>query len=202
MKNDENNSIASNERIAVLINEAESELAILKPEIEYLEQCQKKLSQLKDQQFKLNSLIISLKGVIRNNNFDTHTSKEKLTELKNINSNNSIVDVTIVDINNENKRKVFMPDQANSQVKNFLRTKNNLNYELFKAVVFNSGIATTQEIKNYLVDNNIKQPKSGNGFESVELKEISSRINYLVRKGILTSPESGSFRSVFGWCEI
>ncbi|OGI00686.1 MAG: hypothetical protein A2104_08705 [Candidatus Melainabacteria bacterium GWF2_32_7] len=83
-----------------------------------------------------------------------------------------------------------------------MRTNNNLNYEIYKGIVFNSGQATTADIKHYLVENKVKQPKSGKGFEDVELKEISSRVNYLVRKNILTSPEPGVFRSVFGWCDI
>jgi len=202
MNDDLNNSIVSNERIANCIEEAESELARIKPEIEYLEQCQKKLRELKDQQFKLNSLIISLKGVIKLPDVNVNKCNNKTAnEVKKINDiNNS--NATNNHVNNEDQRKIFMPDQAISQVKNYLRTKNNLNYEIFKAVVFNSGFATTQEIKNYLIENNIKQPKTGKGFVNVELKEISSRANYLVRKNILSSPEPGRFRSVFGWCEI
>ncbi|OGI00687.1 MAG: hypothetical protein A2104_08710 [Candidatus Melainabacteria bacterium GWF2_32_7] len=54
-------SIASNERIQGLIIEAENELAKIQPEIAYLEECQKKLVELNEQKFKLNSLIASLK---------------------------------------------------------------------------------------------------------------------------------------------
>jgi len=202
MTNDMNLSVASNDRISKVVEEAEIELAKIKPEIEYLEQCQKKLRELKDQQFKLNSLIISLKGVMKYNNVNIAHDKNKdntdVNKIENIQISNAHVNNTT----NLNMRKVFMPDQAFSQVKNHLRTKNNMNYEIYKAVVFNSGLASTQEIKNYLIENGIKQPKTGKGFESVELKEISSRANYLVRKSVLTSTEPGHFRSVFGWCEI
>jgi hypothetical protein len=195
-------SVASSDRILKLIAEAEQELSKIKPEIEYLEQCQLKLRNLKDQQFKLNSLIASLKGVLKygdvNNISNTDIDNNDVITKQ----NNSYSNASDHDITNENQRKIFMPDQAISQVKNYLRTKNNLNYEIYKAVVFNSGLATTQEIKNYLVENCVKQPKTGKGFESVELKEISSRANYLVRKDILTSTEPGCFRSVFGWCDI
>jgi len=202
MTNENNLSLASNDRIQNLIIEAETELSKIKPEVEYLEQCQKKLRELKDQQFKLNSLIMSLKGIIKLS--DVNIFQDKNTYLSEVKISNDTIksDAHINCVNNENPRKVFMPDQAISQVKNYMRTQNNMNYEIYKAVVFNSGLATTQKIKTYLVDNRITQPKTGKSFKDVELKEISSRANYLVRKSILTSTEPGSFRSVFGWCEI
>ncbi|MDD3014676.1 MAG: hypothetical protein PHC34_13330 [Candidatus Gastranaerophilales bacterium] len=202
MTHETNLSIASNDRISELITEAENELSKIKPEIEYLEQCQKKLRDMKDQQFKLNSLIISLKGVMKFsgvNNSENVILDNNDVKIKNKSLDN---DVITVNVNSENIRKIFMPDQAYSQVKKYLRTKNNMNYEIYKAVVFNSGSATTQEIKNYLIENGVKQPKTGKGFEKIELKEISSRANYLVRKSVLISTEPGHFRSVFGWCEI
>ena len=195
-------SITSDERIAKLITEAQSELTSIQPEINYLEECIKKLAGLKDQELKLNSMIISLKSLLKNqeliksarNNDSSINSKPDDTHAE--------IAVDIIDKNNCNTRKIFLPDQAVSHVKNFLRTKNNLNYEIFKAVVFNSGQATTPQIKQYLVENHIKQPKSGLLFDNVELKEISSRANYLVRKNILFSPEPVVFRSVFGWCDV
>lgn len=199
---DTNLSVVSSDRISNMIQEAENELIKIKPEIDYLEDCQNKLRELKNQQYKLQSLIISLKSVLK----VTDVNNTKETKLMDIDvKNNVLLDKNNVldnDITNANMRNVFLPDQAISQVKNYLRTKNNMNYEIFKAVVFNSGIASTQEIKNYLIETEVKQPKTGKGFDNVELKEISSRANYLVRKGVLTSLEPGNFRSVFGWCEI
>ena len=69
-------------------------------------------------------------------------------------------------------------------------------------MVFNSGIATTEQIKSYLIENNIQQPKTGKTFDDVELKEISSRTHYLVRKNVLDTTEPGIFKSVPGWCMI
>lgn len=195
-------SIASNERIEIFIKEAEEELSKIQPEIDYLIQCQSKFSVLKEQQFKLNSLILSLKSLIsEKSTTQINIQNDKINETL----NNDIevynnVEFTSVSVNNE--RKIFLPDQAITQVKNHLRTKNNLNYEIFKAIIFNSGVASTKEIKNYLIENNIKQPKSGKSFENVELKEISSRANYLVRKNILKSDEPGIFVSMLGWSEI
>lgn len=203
MENLENTlSVASNERIQKLMDEADKELVKIQPEIVYLEQCQKKLMELKEQQFKLNSLKMSLKSLLK-------TSDINLTSLSDDSLSNVLINVNDVKDNviqndsiSEKSRKIFLPDQAVSEVKNYLRTKNNLNYEIFKAVVFNSGNATTQEIKQYLVENKIRQPNTGKTFDNVELKEISSRANYLVRKNILVSSEPGSFRSVFGWRSV
>jgi DNA repair exonuclease SbcCD ATPase subunit len=195
-------SVASDERIQNLIAEANNELTKIQPEIVYLEQCQKKLSELNEQKFKLNSLIVSLKSLIRNSDVNKNELNKNNLEQDNNIENNVKIAVNISRENNENSRKIFLPDQAISHVKSYLRIKNNLNYEIYKAIVFSSGKATTAEIKEYLVENKIKQPQSGKGFEEVELKEISSRVNYLVRKGVLISPEPGTFRSVFGWTDV
>ncbi len=199
---DLNISLTSDEHIEHLIKQAEKELSKIKPEIDYYEECQRKLQELKTQELKLKSLITSLSNI--KNLFDT----QKDDAIKNLNIKQE-VDPKIIEnyappkyVKNENKREVFLPDKAISEVKNSLRTKNNLNYEIFKAVVFNSGIATTEKIKNYLIENNITQPKTGKSFEEVELKEISSRANYLVRKELLITTEPGVFKSALGWEEI
>ena len=147
-------------------------------------------------------MIISLKSInkikdvdIKKNNVVKHESSELM-------SNSQEYNAIASDVKIGNMRMIFIPDVAISEVKKYLRTKNNLNYEIYKAVVFNSGEVTTEELKTYLVENNIKQPKTGKGFKDVELKEISSRVNYLVRKGVLSSPSAGSFRTVFGWSSI
>lgn len=195
---DKSISLASNERMLKLIEEAENELSAIRPEINYLEECQKKLAELKEQQFKLNSLIISLQSL--NKMSGVTKAKQNLNIIKNdeIAENLILNNLKMCHVNNVS-HKIFLPDVAISDVKNHLRTHNNLNYEIFKSVVFNSGIATTEEIKQYLIENKIKQPKTGKTFEEVELKEISSRTNYLVRKNILISVQPGIFRSSSGW---
>jgi len=195
---EDNLSLASSERILKLIQEANNELAKIQPEIDYLEGCQQKLEKLKAQKQKLSALVLSLNSILKISDVNNKNNEN----INNILETKIDINVNNQNVNYNNLRKVFLPDQAFSQVKNYLRTKNNLNYEIFKAVVFNSGEATTEQIKQYLIENNIKQPKTGKGFEDVELKEISSRANYLVRKNILVAPESGIFRSVFGWSEI
>lgn len=191
-------SILDPSRLEQLLTEAENELSKIKPEIEYLEECIKKIQGLKEKEHKLNSLIISLKSI--QGSLDTNL---------NINTNNELLDNNIyvnktlnkIDTIYNNERKIFIPEVALNDVKKSLRTKNNLNYEIYKAVVFNTGAATTEQIKEYLVKNKIKQPKTQKGFENTELKEISSRANYLVRKNLLISITPGVFSTVYGWSE-
>lgn len=195
-------SLVSEERIAELVKEAEQELMDLQPEVEYLEDCISKLQILREKETKLKTLILSMKRLIDVNLIDVTNSIDAISNVKNqVPANDNFSND--VQRNNEDKndvgRKHFYPDKAISDVKNLLRTKNNLNYEIFKAVVINSGIATTEQIKSFLIENNIKQPQSGKGFEAVELKEISSRANYLVRKNILSTIGAGLFKSELGW---
>ncbi len=197
----ENISVVNPSRIRNLIEEAECELTKIQPEIDYLKQCVNRLNELENKRFKISSLILSLKNLSENMDLTSFERNNSKSDNKFINNNNvssrQSYD-TFSDVKTQG-REIFLPDKAVSEVKNYLRCKNNLNYEIFKAVVFNSGIAATVEIKNYLIENNIKQPKSGKSFESIELKEISSRANYLVRKQILISIEPGVFKSAFGW---
>lgn len=195
-------SLASNERIQILLDEANSELTTLQPEIEYLENCVIKLNELKQKKNKLLSLKASLITLLNlqsstftnktNYPFDINTIPNSNVKSLNTNRNETIK-------NTQNNLNTFVPEVALDQVKQFLRIKNNLNYELFKAVVFNGGNATTEEIKQYLVTNKIKQPKTGRSFEDVELKDISSRVNYLVRKKLLITIGPGNFRATLGF---
>lgn len=194
----ETQSILDPNRLESLLKEAESELLKIKPEIDYLEECIKKIHALKEKEHKLNSLIISLKSIQgtfdTNLNFDTNNNyiQPQNTNIKQLNKIDTIY---------QNERKIFIPEVALNDVKKYLRTKNNLNYEIYKAVVFNTGTATTEQIKDYLVKHKIKQPKTQKGFENTELKEISSRANYLVRKNLLISLTPGVFSTVYGWQE-
>lgn len=195
-------SITSEGRIDMLIKEAELELKEILPEIISLEQKVHLLKELKNKKYKLESLIMNLKsilpkeGVIKNIvNSVAKNDDVKISKLSCSNVNKISIDSSL-------GRKVFIPDVALSNAKNYLRTKNNINYEIYKAVVFNTGEATTDEIKYYLIKNNIKQSKTGKGFEEVPLKEISSRTNYLVRKNLLISYIPGVYSTVFGWEEV
>lgn len=202
MSTSNNNSIVSTKRIDNLITEAVKELEDITPEIEYLEECVKKLAELKDKKHKLNSLIINLKSISPLMNVTNKSRLKDVKVTKKAGEDSRHINVNKISVDIKDERKVFIPEVALNDVKPYLRAKNNINYEIYKAVVFNTGEATTEEIKHYLVKNKIKQPKSGKGFEDVPLKEISSRANYLVRKQLLISYSSGLFSTIFGWQEV
>lgn len=191
-------SILDPQRLDSILKEAELELLKITPEIDYLEECIKKIYALKERQHKLNSLIISIKSIQGGLDTKLYTDINN-TQQHNVIENNNTLNKIGVTLNNQ--RKIFIPEVALNDVKKYLRVKNNLNYEIYKAVVFNTGSATTEQIKEYLIKNKIKQPKTKKGFENTELKEISSRANYLVRKNLLISLTPGVFSTVYGWSE-
>ena len=120
----ETQSILDPSRLEKLLQEAEAELSKIKPEIEYLEECVKKIHALKEKEHKLNSLIISLKSI--QGSFDANI---------NIDINNSYIQtqntttkqLNKIDTIYQNERKIFIPEVALNDVKKSLRTKNNLN---------------------------------------------------------------------------
>lgn len=195
-------SITSENRIQNLIEEATQELSNLLPVIRELEGSIAQLQELRNKKHKLESLIINLKSILpKETNVET-CADDVIKNNANFPSNSRSINVNKISSDSIKGRNVFIPDVALSHAKNYLRTKNNVNYEIYKAVVFNTGEATTDEIKYYLIKNNIKQPKTGNDFKDVPLKEISSRTNYLVRKNLLISYTPGVFATVFGWEEV
>jgi len=202
MDKNETLSITSENRVQNLIEEANKELLALLPEINSLEESISKLKELKEKRFKLESLIINLKSILPNYNVIKDGVNDVIISNAKANYKSRNNNVNKISLDTINGRKVFIPDVALSNAKNYLRQKNNVNYEIYKAIVFNTGEATTDEIKYYLIKNNIKQPKTGKGFEDVPLKEISSRTNYLVRKNLLISYSPGIFSTVFGWEEV
>ena len=80
-----------------------------------------------------------------------------------------------------------------------LKKQNSINFELFRAIVFNGGQASTEQIRQYLVENRIAMPGTGQFFDDIPLTDISSRVNYLIRKGLVTSGGRGVFVSTLGW---
>ncbi|MEM0952466.1 MAG: hypothetical protein AAGI66_10060, partial [Cyanobacteria bacterium P01_H01_bin.74] len=97
--------------------------------------------------------------------------------------------------------KTFIPERAFEAVKTTLRRQESINYQLFKAIVLAGGKARTEEIKAYLIENNIVQPASGENFEAVPLTDISSRVSYLVRKNLVEVVQRGVFQVTVGWVD-
>lgn len=201
-------SISSMKRLEDLLQETESELETLQPKIERLEKEIEKLKDLKRTKQKLITLKLSIKSIIENFS-DADPGTDLTTALQEFTSpfaderytsrTSSSRDSMPTGIEKWIPPGTFLPDRAFEEANTILRQKNSTNYEIFRAVVFNGGRASTEQIKDYLVENNIKQPTTGEGFEGVDLTDISSRTNYLVRKNILKANGKGSFIANVGW---
>jgi hypothetical protein len=190
-------TLSNPERLKELLRETECELSQIQPKIEELEAAVQELRELKLTKQRLLTLKMSLSTMIDNvaedhvqEKFaDTYTGKTDFDETK------------VFNYSELSTLKSFHPDEAFKQVDKVLKQKNSLNYEMFKAVVFSGGKASTEEIKAFLVESGARQPQTGEGFENVPLTEISSRANYLVRKGILQPMGRGNFYSALGWVD-
>jgi hypothetical protein len=180
-------SVSSPERIASLLSEVEAELATLQPKIDLLEQAMEKLQTLKLNKQRLIAMRLSLKSVL--DNFDSQADRPLPIP------NSPPLALT----QGETAFGQFYPELAFDRVNQVLRQKDSINYELFRAIVYHGGRATTEQIKQFLLENNIRQPGTGDSFEDVALSDISSRINYLVRKQVVVTEGRGVFRSTMGW---
>lgn len=206
--------ISSSNRLEDLLAETEAELAHIEPQIEKLEKQLEKLRELKLAKQKLITFKLSIKSIL--SNYSNHEVSLATDEMpyKGITGSDALSQAsrfTPMALNYGGTPTLsrlpqplslpgtFIPEQAFSQANTVLRRKNSLNYELFRAIVFNGGHATTEQIKAYLVENGVSQPASGEGFEFVELTDISSRVNYLVRKGLVNPDGRGNFVSCLGW---
>jgi hypothetical protein len=200
--------ISSTSRLEELLEETESELTNLEPQIEKLEKQLDKLKELKLAKQKLITLKLSIKSILsnfstsQNDHIATLVGIENLTRKfssESLNNQTSASQLASQTSAVSNPGEIFLPEQAFAEVNTVLRKRTSLNYELFRAIVFKGGKASTEDIKAFLVENNIRQPASGESFEAVELTDISSRVNYLVRKGVVKPDGRGNFISLLGW---
>lgn len=190
-------TLASPKRLQDLLKETEEELQGIQPRIEELEKLTSELRELKLVKQRLITLKMSLSTLLENITKDEDFTSESTSPPRNT-SFIKTQDTSFIELS---ASKTFHPDKAFQSVDKILKQKNSLNYEMFKAVVFNGGKATTEEIKAFLVESGIKQPQTGDDFQDVPLTEISSRANYLVRKGILQPMDRGVFYSTLGWVD-
>jgi len=212
-KNKTTANISSTERLQEMLQETERELEIIQPKIDRLELQLQKLKELKLSKQKLITLKLSVQSILSNfseqrmpdkntklyNEIDKTKLEElslkttvKLPEAKLIAKPKNMLDPLM-------KNGTFLPERAFAEADEILKRKQSINYDLFRAVVFSGGCASTEQIRQYLIENNIKQPASGENFENVPLTDISARINYLVRKGVVKPGERGTFLSCLGW---
>ncbi len=212
-------SICDSKHLESMLKQAEDELEWLEPKISKLEAQIEKLAELRHQKQKLITLKLSLKSIL--STFESETDDDKKSRIQALVHVSESVrkDVTkkrddfttgitktissqIEQTYAEKKvmeNRNFYPDKAFNEAGEYLKRKTSFNYEIFRAVVFSGGQASTDEIKRYLIENNIKMPGNGKSVSEVPKTDLSSRINYLVRKGLLTSTGRGQFMSLVGW---
>jgi len=209
-------NISSSERLEDLLNETEKELEAIQPQIDKLEKQLDRLKELKLAKQKLITLKLSIKSILSNfstspenevsSSFNTQelSKKTDTSLLNNMSEASQVTSYTAAGVTSTPlilPGAHFLPERAFSQVNLLLRKSTSINYDLFRAIVFNGGKATTEQIRQYLVENRVKQPGNGQGFEDVALTDISSRVNYLVRKGIVKPEGRGAFISLLGWAD-
>lgn len=195
-------SISENDRIETLLSEVQVELNELNPQIEQLEETLNQLRELKAKKQKLLALKMSLESVLNNFNLPS-TSSQESSEASLIKASNyaTAPQKASPSPTLDFEHQVFYPDKAFEETKHLLKKKGSLNYEMYRAIVFNGGKATTEEIRQYLIEHQLTLPTTGQTFDEVSLTQVSSRVNYLVRKDIIRSIGRGYFASNYGWGE-
>ena len=207
-----NASLAASERLEALLTEAEAELAELAPQIEQLEQALEQLQALKQKRQRLLGLKSSLSALLLPHNHkptvvaiqpQTIAQESTMASADSPNLTKPVVK------NKPIKRQLpllppssdgmFLPELAFKQGDTILKRKDSINYEIFRAIVYQGGQSTTEQIRQYLVEQGVTVPKTGETFETVTLSEISARVSYLVKHGIARPVGGGCYLSCFGW---
>ncbi len=188
-------SIADSASITSLLTQVEKELALLEPALESLHKLQQLLHETRQKKQRLVSLRLSLQSLL---------STQQTPSLPHNALHNGVT--PLLPRYSEGtmgtamaRFGTFYPDKAFEAAKTSLPRRDSINYELFRGLVFAGGQATTQQLLDYLVEHQVRMPNSGDTFEDVGLTQISSRINYLIRKGLAESVGRGQFRLTVGW---
>lgn len=195
-------SLADPDQLRLLYQQACDELAQLDPTLIELEAQLSSLRQqhdhLKQNKQRLLTIKLSLQGLVDAPNEPPALNKAPHPELINqdtLDSSQSINNMSI----NSLAQSEFSADMAFHEVNQRLRQRDSVNYEIYRAIVYQGGRANTDQIKQYLIEQRICQPGNGQGFEQVTLADISARVNYLVKKGLVLIENRGQFKCVFGW---
>lgn len=93
---------------------------------------------------------------------------------------------------------VFIPDVALEQAKAFIKQPGTLNHNIFKAIVYSGGRATSEQVRNYLINNDIRLPKTNQPFDEVPLAKLSTKLTYLAKQGMIDQ-HNGIYTSKLGW---
>lgn len=196
------NGVSSNERLSALLQETTKELNTIEPRLEQFQEVVNAYEQLRLERQRLMTLKLSLQSILDNFEVQQGASASRpgrrpgrpaAAEGSQTRRGGRITQAPAQPKGN------FSVPLAIEAMNRQLRHPESLNGEIFKAVVEHSGEAHTQDIKDYLVNNDIRQPGNGETFQNVPLAAIYARVNYLVRKDLLTPIGKGRFRSAVGW---
>ena len=156
-------SISSEKRLNTMLKETEEELLKIEPEIEKLQKKMDRFQELKLTKQKLITLKLSLKSILSNYQNDIDAQGKSVNNKQSLTSDKSLK--YTLPKNNTNNHPfpgaLFLPDKAFEDSSRVLKRKNSLNYDIFKAIVFSGGQASTEEIRDYLIENDVKMPGSG-----------------------------------------
>ncbi|MBK8189813.1 MAG: hypothetical protein IPK79_05120 [Vampirovibrionales bacterium] len=201
-------SISSHKRLEQMLQETEAELDRLQPQIERLEKQIERLRELKFTKRKLIALRLSLQSILEN--FGAQQAEAFLSGLAPLEGTSEPVMALRTSSGGssgprhdfdalEAEGASFLPDRALSEAARVLRRPASLNFEIFRALVFSGGRASSGQIKESLMARGVTLPSSGETLEGLSLSDISSRANYLVRKGLAYADGRGGFRCAVGW---
>ena len=186
-------SIADSTSIGSLLDQVERELELLEPALESLNKLQQLLHEARLKKQRLVSLRLSLQSLLSTQQSASLSHSIDVTHLSTYIPQGSYA------AQQRDRFSTFYPDKAFEAAKTLLPRRDSINYELFRGLVFAGGQATTQQLLDYLIEHQVRMPGSGDTFEAVGLTQISSRINYLMRKGLAESVGRGQFRLTVGW---
>ena len=187
-------SLADPEQLQQLYQQACDELDQLEPDLRQLEvdlaAMQQRYQTLKQNKQRLLTIKLSLHHLVKP---DDHAEAAETLPM----DIKPVMPTTAVTHNDD-----FSADVAFHEINQRLRQRDSVNYEIFRAIVYQGGRANTEQVKQYLIEQNIRQPANGDDFKQVTLADISARVNYLVKKGLVTIEQRGQFKSVYGWVNL
>jgi hypothetical protein len=196
------NSLAHPKQLEKLLTQANEELEALEPKLEALDlalrETQQEYDALKQSRQRLLTIKASLKSLLRPEPSATDISQEAFVQAACGTSPNRVT-TPKGDVASMGMGEGFSAEIALHAAQQHLRQRDSVNFEIYRALVYAGGYGSTDTVKTYLIEQNIRQPATGDDFANVSLADISARINYLVKKKLVTIERRGHFRLVHGW---
>ncbi|MFM7389564.1 MAG: hypothetical protein ACKO34_02940 [Vampirovibrionales bacterium] len=190
-------SLASPQALQRLHQETVTELAQLHEGITALDALVQRLTALRQRHQTLQALQHSLETLIK------AQEKKVFDDPLPMGANNIAAIVKLLDGKGGGFRKpdgLFYPDVALAQADTVLKRKQSINYEMFRAIVFAGGVASTTQVRGFLVEQNVQSPRTKQPFDELfPLSDIAARLDYLVKKGLVRPEGNGRFWATVGW---